>query len=389
MTPADTPIAARVLGFVDHLRMNDFAVGISEARAAIELLTRLDFVSPDQAHRGLKVLLTGRRDEWIRFDDLFEAYWHTRGRERTQDYALTHTEIRSNAPGRRMWQEHLGDGRGDGVAEASGDDQSDVAGDASGRVVASDRTTRTQTDLRQFTDPDEIAEAERLAFRLARAMRHRLSRRHRPDKTGRRLDMRRMIRANLRHGGEPITLVHTAPPDRPVRLIVFLDVSGSMKPYSRFFLQFVKGLVCTWLDADAYLFHTKLIRVTDAIREKDSVKAMTRLALMADGFGGGTKLGTSIGRFNDVYAKRALNSRSVVVILSDGYDTGSPETLARELGRLKRRARRLVWLNPLLGWRDYAPVTAAMSAAMPFIDHFAAANTLASLAAIETDLKRL
>lgn len=389
MDPADTPIAARVVGFVDHLRRNDFAVGISETRAAIELLTRPEFIAPDRTHRGLKVLLTGRRDEWIRFDDLFESYWHTRGRERAQEYALTHTEIRSNAPGRRMWQEHLGEGRGDGVAEAPGDGEADIAGEASGRVVASDRTTRAQTDLRQFTDPDEIAEAERLAFRLARAMRHRLSRRHRPDKSGRRLDMRRMIRANLRHGGEPITLVHTAPPHRPVRLIVFLDVSGSMKPYSRFFLQFVKGLVCTWLDADAYLFHTKLIRVTDAIRDKDSVKAMTRLALMADGFGGGTKLGTSIRRFNDIYAKRALNSRSVVVVLSDGYDTGTPEVLARELGRLKRRARRLVWLNPLLGWRDYAPVTAAMSAGMPFIDHFAPANTLAALAAIETDLKRL
>ena len=116
---------------------------------------------------------------------------------------------------------------------------------------------------------------------------------------------------------------------------------------------------------------------------------MTRLALLADGFGGGTKLGESLKRFNDVYAKRALNSRSVVMVLSDGYDTGAPDLLARELARLKRRAPRLVWLNPLLGWRDYRPVTAAMTAAMPFIDHFAAANTLESLAAIEGELARI
>lgn len=389
MTASAAPIAARVVGFVDHLRMNNFAVGVSETRAAVELLTRPGFAGLEQAHRGLKVLLSGRREEWVRFDDLFEAYWFARGRERTQDYALTHTEIKSNAPGRRMWREHLGQAEGGGAVEAPGEGDADVSRAASGRVVASDRTTRTQTDLSQFTDPDEIAEAERLAYRLARAMRHRLSRRHHPDKGGRRLDMRRMIRANLKHGGEPITLVHTAPPARPVRLVVFLDVSGSMKPYSRFFLQFVKGLICTWLDADAYLFHTKLIRVTDAVRERDSVKAMTRLALMADGFGGGTKLGASIGRFNDIYAKRALNSRSVVVVLSDGYDTGTPETLVRELGRLKRRARRLVWLNPLLGWRQYEPVTAAMTAAMPLIDHFAAANTLQALAELEPQLARL
>ena len=389
MTTGTTPIVARVVGFVDHLRMNDFAVGISETRAAVELLARPGFAGLEQAHRGLKVLLSGRREEWVRFDDLFEAYWYGRGRERRQDYALTHTEVKSNAPGRRMWQDHLGAAEGAGAVEEQGAGGGEVCGSASGRVVASDRTTRSRTDFRRFADPDEIAEAERLAYRLARAMRHRLTRRHRPDTSGRRLDMRRMIRANLKHGGEPITLVHTAPPARPVRLVVFLDVSGSMKPYSRFFLQFVKGLVCTWLDADAYIFHTKLIRVTDAVREKDSVRAMTRLALMADGFGGGTKLGESIGRFNTIYAKRALNSRSVVVILSDGYDTGAPEMLVRELGRLKRRARRLVWLNPLLGWKQYEPVTAAMTAAMPLIDHFAAANTLQSLSELEPQLARL
>ena len=116
---------------------------------------------------------------------------------------------------------------------------------------------------------------------------------------------------------------------------------------------------------------------------------MTRLALMAEGFGGGTKLGESLKVFNDRYAKRALNSRTVFMILSDGYDTGTPEMLGVELKRLKKRVRRIVWLNPMLGWRDYEPITQAMSQALPLIDHFAAANTLESLSAIETDLARL
>jgi uncharacterized protein with von Willebrand factor type A (vWA) domain len=267
--------------------------------------------------------------------------------------------------------------------------ESDVDGDAPGRLIASERTTRMKTDLRHFTDPNEIAEAERLAHDLARAMRYRLSRRYRRDQRGVRLDLRKTIRANLSHGGEPITLIRKSRPNRPVRIVVFLDVSGSMKAYCRFFLQFVKGLVCAWIDTDAYLFHTKLIRITDAVRDTDSLKAMTRLSLMADGFGGGTKLGASLCQFNDNYAKRALNSRSVVIVLSDGYDTGTVNALSRELARLKRRAPRLVWMNPLLGWRHYQPVTAAMDAALPFIDHFAAANTLESLAAIEPELARL
>ena len=107
------------------------------------------------------------------------------------------------------------------------------------------------------------------------------------------------------------------------------------------------------------------------------------------GFGGGTRLGESLKMFNDSYAKRALNSRTVFMILSDGYDTGPPEVMAGELKRLKKRVRRIVWLNPVLGWRDYEPITKAMALALPMIDHFCAANTLESLAAIEIDIARM
>ncbi|MEM9106912.1 MAG: VWA domain-containing protein, partial [Pseudomonadota bacterium] len=151
----------------------------------------------------------------------------------------------------------------------------------------------------------------------------------------------------------------------------------------------VKGLVCSWMHSEAFVFHTRLIRVTDAVRDRNSARAMTRLALMAEGFGGGTKLGESLATFNRSYARRLTNSRTVAIILSDGYDTGTPEQLERELSTLKRHVRRLVWLNPLLGWQNYQPVTKAMQAARPHIDHFAAANTLESLAAIEPQLAKL
>jgi len=116
---------------------------------------------------------------------------------------------------------------------------------------------------------------------------------------------------------------------------------------------------------------------------------MTRLALMAEGFGGGTRIGASLRAFNDRHAAATLNSRSVVVILSDGYDTDGPEQLAAELRRLRKRARRIVWLNPLLGWRDYEPVARAMAAALPLVDCFAPAGTLDELAAVESQFSRL
>ena len=382
------PVSARVVGFLDHLRLNEFTIGLSESEVALSLLAGAQMSNAETTRRRLKVLLTGRRDEWNRFDDLFEAYWHARGRERPATDTKRDTK-HSWVSGGSLWRRHAGsDEAPANDANADGGDI-EIEDGADGRLIASERTTRMRTDLREFADPREIAEAERMALQLARAMRYRISRRHRPARRGARLDMRRIIRASLARGGEPITLLHRRPPERPVRIVIFLDVSGSMKPYSRFFLQFVKGLVCTWVEADAYLLHTKLVRVTDAVRERDSVKAMSRLALMAEGFGGGTKLGGSLAQFNDQYAKQALNSRSVAVVVSDGYDTGTPEQLAHELSRLKRRARRLVWLNPLLGWKQYEPVTAAMTAAIPLIDHFAAANTLQSLAELEPHLARL
>ena len=116
---------------------------------------------------------------------------------------------------------------------------------------------------------------------------------------------------------------------------------------------------------------------------------MARLSLMADGFGGGTRIATSLKAFNALYAKETLDSRSVVIVMSDGYDTDPPEALALELKRLKRRAHRLVWLNPLLGWKDYEPVARAMAVALDYVDCFAAAHSLESLAALEDELARL
>jgi len=384
------PVSATLVGFVDHLRLNGFVVGPAETGQVLELMTSSSGTLPDDRRR-LKCLLTSRRDEWERFDDLFEAYWLKRGRARDGATA------RRSAPRRSTklpsaWRSHLGD---EGADSADGTPQIETEGDgtatghSAGRLRATGQTTRWKTDFRQFVDAEEIAEAEALAYRIARAMRYRLSRRLTHSSKGRRIDLRQTIRRNLGHGGDLIDLTHKIKPEHPVRIVVLLDVSGSMKHYSRFFLQFVKGLVGNWAETDVYLVHTKLVRVTDALGDKDVMRAMARLSLMADGFGGGTRIGDCLEAFNARYAKRTLNSRTVLMVLSDGYDVGPPQKMAVELARLKKRARRLIWLNPLLGWRRYEPVTAAMNAALPHIDFFAAANTPASLAALEPELARI
>jgi uncharacterized protein with von Willebrand factor type A (vWA) domain len=385
-------LTGRIVGFIDHLRINGFKVGSKESRIAVEHLGSRPPTALPRIRQELKILLACGKEEWQRFDDLFEAYFMASGRTRDTARQTASPDIRKPHKQAPLWQRHLDDGApgsGEETPQIETETGADIAGEASGRLIAANTSVLQKTDLKNIVDPDEIRSAEELAWRLANAMRYRLSRRYRPTRRRSRIDLRRTIRAALPRGGEPIDLHRRSVPQRPVHILLFLDVSGSMKHYSRFFLQFAKGLVCSWMHTDAYIFHTRLIRVTDAVRDKNSARAMTRLALMAEGFGGGTRLGESLATFNRHYAKKAVNSRTVAIIVSDGYDTGTPEDLAAELARMKKRVKKLVWLNPLLGWKNYQPVTAAMQAARPHIDHFAAANTLESLEKLEPHLATL
>jgi len=386
--------AERLAGFMAHLRLNGIKAGPQETGAALAALNTIAAATPRQARLALKSVLATGRDGWRRFDELFDAYWFNAGRAR----AGTAPAARTRPTGRpALWTSHLGDGpetaASPGLAVVADDDEGTASGEGTGRLIASRTEALMHRDLRELTGPSELAEAARIAERLARAIRDRRSRRRRAARRGDALDLRRIARRSLARGGEPIDLVRRRRPERPMRIVAILDVSGSMEPYAGVFLAFLKGLIGAntkaGMKADAYLFHTRLIRVTEALRDPDALRAAARLSLIAQGFGGGTRIAGSLAQFNDAHAKRAVNGRTVVLILSDGYDTDPPERLGAELSRLARRARRIVWLNPLKGWRDYAPVARGIAAALPHIDAHLPANTLAGLAALEAEFERL
>jgi uncharacterized protein with von Willebrand factor type A (vWA) domain len=176
---------------------------------------------------------------------------------------------------------------------------------------------------------------------------------------------------------------------KPLRLVVLLDGSGSMEPYTAFFVRFLHGVVDAFREAEAFVFHTRLAHVSASLRDRDVARAVDRLSLMAQGIGGGTRIGECLATFNRWHAKRVITTRTAVMIVSDGYDTGAPERLADEMQRLRRRCRRIIWLNPLIGWRDYTPEARGMQAALPYVDLFAPAHNLESLAALEPYLARI
>lgn len=244
-------------------------------------------------------------------------------------------------------------------------------------------------DLRDLVSSDEIREAEQVAIRLGHAIRDRRSRRRRAATKGDQIDFRRVVRQSLSTGGEPMRLPRRKRPDRPVKIVALCDVSGSMTLYARVFLAFLSGLMRADGTSDAYLFHTRLVRITEALRDDDPLRALNRVTLLADGFGGGSKIGANLDQFARTYARRFVDGRTVVFILSDGYDTDPPEVMSRALAQLKKRGCRIIWLNPLKGSAGYEPVARGMAAALPYLELFKAANTLDDLADLEQDLRAL
>lgn len=382
-------IADRMAGFMAHLRLNGLPAGSAETETALKALATVEATSAHDVRMALRAICATDADRNRRFDELFDGYWMNAGRvgesvrNSADKRAIT---INSSSSLLDFHTRKADSGRLD--APDNGD-EGEAAGSGEGKLVATATTNIEKMDLRQLVTPEDLASAQAVAERLARKMRDRRSRRRKAARRGRELDLRRIARASVSTGGEPLRLLYRKKPDRPVHLVAILDVSGSMTVYARVFLAFLKGLISADRRTDAYLFHTRLVCISDTLRDANTFRAIDRLSLTAQGFGGGTKIGENLKRFNDQYSRHSVNGRSVVVILSDGYDTGPPELIASALRRLKRRGCRIIWLNPLKGWKDYEPIARGMAAALPYLDLFAAANTLESLAALEPQLSEL
>jgi uncharacterized protein len=177
--------------------------------------------------------------------------------------------------------------------------------------------------------------------------------------------------------------------NRPLRLVILLDASGSMSVYTSVFIRFIHGVLEHFREADAYMFHTQLVPIAGALREKDVDRVLARLTLLAQGVGGGTRIGECLATFNRWHAPTAIHGRTCVMIISDGYDTGPPQGLALEMQAMARRCKRIVWLNPMAGWDGFRPEARGLKAALPFVDLFAPAHSLAALTALEPYLARL
>jgi uncharacterized protein with von Willebrand factor type A (vWA) domain len=228
-------------------------------------------------------------------------------------------------------------------------------------------------------EPDELAELYRLMAELVLATPQRRTRRAEPFRHGGRIDMRRTLRASLRTGGDPVRLARRRRRIVPRRIVLLCDISGSMEPYARAYLQFLTCAAGTGPRAEAFAFATRLTRLTRALHSRHPERAIQQAAATAPDWSSGTRIGDALKTFNDRHGRRGMARGAVIVILSDGWERGDPSLVGREMERLARLAYRIVWVNPRAAASGFSPQAGGMAAALPYCNALVSGHSLESL----------
>jgi len=375
---ADLPSA--IVRFAAVLRRHGLPVALLQVTDAVRALSQLDLADRDEVRLGLRVVLVSRPEDIPTFDRCFDEFWRGETAEETLDFPGMVSPAPDAPEGLAL--PVGGDKRETLALDTWGEPEEEDTGEPLGVPGVSDAESLAGQDFSTFS-PDQLDEVFRLTIQIARRLARKLSRRRRPRARRGRIDLRRTLRANLNRG-DLIDLRYRRRKRRKVRLLLLCDVSGSMDLYSRFLLQFVFALQSVFNRVETFTFSTRLTRVTEYLKARSYRQALRRLTEVRD-WSGGTRIGESLATFNREWP-HVVDRRTIVIVLSDGWDTGEPEVLATELMRIKRRAGRLLWLNPLLGNPSYEPLTRGMAAALPLLDDFAPAHNLAALRELASKL---
>ncbi len=369
-------LAANLIGFARLLRASEFDVTAGRIIDAARALTAIDVARVDDVRLALRANFVSDHATLATFDQLFDLYWRTRGAPGVA------TGVTDKPPSR------AGRDRPGGLRTGAPPRPAYAPEGDNPEATAGSADLLTSKDFAGYTE-DDIARARRLIRRMAPKLATARSRRTRPARHGGVIDLRRSLRRSVRHGGEIAELLHQRRKKRRTRLVVLCDVSGSMDIYSRYMIQFLYAVQNELRGVSTFAFSTRLNEITHLLKTRDYDEALARLSADVDAWSGGTSIGGSLAAFDRGYARQRVDSRTVVVIISDGWERGDVEQLRRTMAGLRRRVYRILWLNPLLGGRDYRPVARGMAAALPFVDHFLPAHNLDSLTRVARTLVHL
>ena len=380
---------SRLLDFNHHMFAHGFNTSFDQATQSLEGLQHIDLSKIQEWKNALKSIYCYNFETFEKFDELFDSFWTNEGRKKTTVQRQNKNKNNKTINTRSILappEQGTLDNDSTNKSMTNNENDMEVSSNAVSKITASFIENKKKTDLKELIDTDLQKRIHSAVLKIAKSIKHKRSRRLLADRKGAKLDLRKIVSKSLAYEGYPIKLYKKSKPKKPMRIVSILDISGSMKVYSQIFLTFVKGLVGVDQSADVYLFHTRLMRVTEYLKENDTLNAVNRISLLTEGFSGGTKIGKSLKEFNNIYSKNNVNGRTVVIIISDGYDTGNPKIVSQELEKLKKRNCKIIWLNPLLGWENYEPVASSMKEASPYLDLFAPCSTIEDLENLEKEL---
>jgi uncharacterized protein with von Willebrand factor type A (vWA) domain len=361
------------------LRRAGFDIPVGRILDLTEALTQVNVNARDEVFHTCRALLVQRHEQLGPFEQVFDAFW----RDHANPFAAQSVKVSDARTTTTRIAEAAGisapeDGSGDNGGEQGVDGVFQTWSDAGGLAhkdfaeFTSDEMTRARIALEQL----DWIPGERRTRRWIRGR-------------GPRIDLRRALIQSLRTGGEVITLPTRRRRSRPRPLVLLCDVSGSMERYSRMLLHFAHGIGRQRGHLEVFLFATGLTRITRQIRLRRLQEAVNAVSNVVPDWSGGTRIGPALRQFHQRWARRVLHQAPVVLLISDGWDRGDPHVLREQVARLQRSCHRLIWLNPLIGTVDYAPLTRGLQAALPYVDDFLAARTLSDLADLAIHLSAI
>jgi uncharacterized protein len=358
-----------IIGFAQYARQKGMNVGIEETLTTLKTFDYGVFENKAVFYYTLKSLFCTSKDDIPIFNELFKTYWEAKeSKERQRSSVKKTVNIKKENHIIAIW----------GEGNTEGEDKEDSKTVSGANAVQRLR----KTDFSKVAAM-EVTMLEEIAEKLWREMAKRMKRRIKASSKKEIVDIRRTIRASLEHGGDPINLVFKGKKPKKMRLVVLLDVSGSMDKYSFFLLRFVCSLQSYFEKVESFIFSTELRYITEYIKIRGLENTLNLLSEKADNWSSGTKIGQCLKDFNEKYAKKMLSRSSFVIILSDGLDTGEKGMIEQEMQTIRRRTKRLIWLNPLKNMQGYAPVQRGMSEALPHINVFQSGHNLESILQLE------
>ena len=364
-----------LLVFGRLLRSAGLEVHMGRMLDVAEALPLVDLGSRDEVYHACRTLLVHRREDLATFDRVFDLFWRARGgADATLPLEPAGAARAPSTDGAPAAMQMLGDA-------ATGDDA------AGSERTWSDVATLAAKDFAEFTAA-EVALGRAALDRMQWQPGERRTRRWVAGR-GARIDLRRALARSVRTGGDVFELPRRMRRARPRPLVLLCDISGSMERYSRMLLHFAHALGQRHHRVEAFLFSTHLTRITRELRTHGLDAAIGDIARAVPGWSGGTRIGDSLRELHQRWRRRVLHGGPVVLLISDGWDRGDPDILRDQIARLQRSCHRLIWLNPLLGTREYAPLTRGLQAALPYVDDFLPARTLTNLADLALHLNSL